>query len=93
MEEVKGSFVWDARKEKINIRKHGIDFTYASKAFEDPNRKVFTDSKHNEKEERYFCIGKIGKRIMTVRFTYRNGKIRLYGAGLWRKGRRYYEET
>jgi hypothetical protein len=42
--------------------------------------------------KRYFCIGRVGNRIMTVRFSCRNGKIRIYGAGYWRKGRRYYEE-
>lgn len=92
MEEEKGSFVWDPRKEKVNIRKHGINFTRAAKAFKDDKRKVFTDSRHSEKEPRYFCVGKVGGRIITVRFTYRQRKIRIYGAGYWRKGKRYYEE-
>jgi hypothetical protein len=35
---------------------------------------------------------KLGNRIITVRFTYRNGKIRLFGAGYWRKGKKAYEE-
>ena len=85
-------FIWDAGKENINIRKHGINFRIAARTFKDPRRKVFTDSLHNEKEQRYFCIGKVNNRIMTVRFTYREGKIRIYGAGYWRKGRKYYEE-
>ena len=92
MEEARGSFVWDSRKEKVNIRKHRIDFVKASKVFKDPGRKIFTDSKHSDKEPRYFCIGKIGSKIITVRFTYREGKIRIYGAGYWRKGRMYYEK-
>ena len=92
MEEERGGFAWDHRKERVNIRKHGINFIKAAGAFKDPKRKIFTDSKHSEKEPRYFCIGKVGNRIMTVRFTYRDGKIRIYGAGYWRKGRRYYEK-
>ena len=92
MEEERGSFTWDPRKEKVNIRKHGINFVKASRVFKDPKRKVFTDSKHSEKEPRCFCIGKVGNKIITVRFTYREGKIRIYGAGYWRKGRRYYEK-
>lgn len=92
MERDIGSFIWDPRKEAINIRKHGIDFTIAAKVFKDVNRKIFTDSKHSEKEPRYFCIGKVGNKIITVRFTYQGGKIRLYGAGYWRKGKRYYEK-
>lgn len=91
MNETKGDFAWDTRKEKINIRKHGINFITAAKAFKDPKRKIFIDSRHSEKEQRYFCIGKVRNKILTVRFTYREGKIRIYGAGYWRKGRRYYE--
>jgi len=92
MEVGKGSFIWNLRKEKINIRKHGVDFITAAKVFKDPQRKIFTDSKHSEGEPRYFCIGKVGNRVVTVRFTYREGKIRIYGAGYWRKGKKYYEE-
>ncbi|EAZ93046.1 hypothetical protein CY0110_03219 [Crocosphaera chwakensis CCY0110] len=27
-----------------------------------------------------------------MRFTYRNGKIRIFGTGYWRKGRKFYEQ-
>jgi len=30
---------------------------------------------------------------MTVRFTWRDGRIRIIGAGYWRKGRKVYDET
>lgn len=43
--------------------------------------------------ERYYCIGKVEVGIMPVRFTYRKNKIRIIGAGYWRKGKDiYYEE-
>ena len=87
-----GSFVWDDGKETDNIRKHGVDFILAAKAFKDANRKVYVDSKHTMDEERFFCIGKVESKIVTVRFTYRHGKIRIFGAGYWRKGRWYYEK-
>lgn len=29
---------------------------------------------------------------MTVRFTYRGMKFRIFGAGFWRKGKKIYEE-
>jgi hypothetical protein len=29
---------------------------------------------------------------MTVRFTYREARIRIFGAGYWRKGKRIYEQ-
>ncbi|MBI5573002.1 MAG: BrnT family toxin [Elusimicrobia bacterium] len=87
-----GSFIWDIEKENSNVEKHGIDFFTALKVFKDPKRKIFIDSKHSEKEERYFCVGKAGDKILTVRFTYRAGIIRVFGAGSWRKGVRYYEK-
>lgn len=86
------SFVWDPRKERSNVQKHGVDFRTASLAFQDPRRKVFIDNKHSQSEERYFCIGKVADRILTVRFVYREGVIRIIGAGYWRKGVYYYEE-
>lgn len=92
MDVAHGSFVWDERKERVNIRKHGISFSRAALVFADPNRKIYVDSVHSDREERNFCIGKVGRRIVTVRFTHRSGNIRIFGAGYWRKGRRYYEE-
>ena len=85
-------FTWDLRKELNNIAKHGVDFITAAKAFKDPGRGIYTDARHSERESRFFCIGKVGGRVLTVRFTYRAGKIRIIGAGYWRKGARYYEK-
>jgi uncharacterized DUF497 family protein len=92
IDEEYGSFIWDPVRESINIQKHGVDFITASQSFGDPGRKIYIDSKHSLKEERLFCIGKAGKGIITVRFTYRDGKIRIFGAGYWRKGKVYYEK-
>ena len=92
MDEGNKSFVWDLNRESVKILKHGVDFNTALRAFKDPKRKIYIDSKHSLKEERLFCIGKVGKKIVTVRFTYRGDKIRIFGAGYWRKGRVYYEK-
>lgn len=88
-----GKFVWDEEKEAANIAKHGIDFAVASRAFLDPRRKIFTDSMHSDNEPRYFCIGMAEGKIITVRFTYRDGLIRIFGAGYRRKGRDHYEKS
>ena len=92
MKRNESDFVWDMVREIKNVHKHGIDFTTAVKAFNDPVRKIYVDSIHSDKEQRFFCIGKVEGRILTVRFTYREGKIRIFGAGQWRKGIRYYEK-
>ena len=64
----------------------------AQYAFLDEQRVIVHDEKHSEQEPRWFCIGKIQDEIVTVRFTYRGSTIRIIGAGLWRKWRRYYEQ-
>lgn len=87
-----GSFSWDPVKESANIHKHGVDFATAAKVLKDVRRKIYTDAMHSAQEERFFCIGKVENRILTVRFTYRGGLIRIIGAGYWRKGIRYYEK-
>ncbi|PKP39273.1 MAG: hypothetical protein CVT98_02455 [Bacteroidetes bacterium HGW-Bacteroidetes-15] len=52
---------------------------------------IAKDLNHSQKEKRYYCFGKVGDGIITVRFTYRNSVIRIIGAGYWRKGRKIYE--
>ena len=41
----------------------------------------------------YYCFGRVFDGIMTVRFTYRGQKIRILGAGYWRKGKKIYENA
>lgn len=84
-------FEWDDAKDRLNQKKHGIPFALAQLAFLDPKRVIVEDMKHSSEEDRYYCIGRIGEGIVTVRFTYRNNVIRLFGAGYWRKGRQIYE--
>jgi uncharacterized DUF497 family protein len=87
-----GSFEWDVAKAKANTEKHGVDFFEAIEAFLDEQRIIAVDEAHSKEEPRYFCIGRVKNRIMTVRFTYRRKKIRIYGAGYWRKGNKLYEK-
>jgi len=85
-------FEWDVEKDVKNQKKHAIAFDEACLAFEDSHRIVIEDTEHSKREKRYFCIGKIPKGIVTVRFTYRGSTIRIFGVGLWRKGKKLYEE-
>jgi len=87
----KPSFEWDARKDADNQAKHKIPFALAQCAFADPKRVVAEDTAHSSGEQRYFCFGQVGKGILTVRFTYRSGVVRIFGAGYWRKGKTIYE--
>ncbi len=88
----KTRFEWDEEKDLENQAKHNVSFSLAQYAFLDPGRVIAEDIDHSSEEERFYCIGRVGEGIMTVRFTYRNDVIRIYGAGYWRKGRKIYEE-
>jgi uncharacterized DUF497 family protein len=79
-------------KERANILKHGVDLSTAASIFQDPDVWIFVDEAHSSREQRHFGIGKINDRVLTVRFVYRDGKIRIIGAGYWRKGREQYEK-
>lgn len=85
-------FEWDEEKDKENQAKHNVSFSLAQYAFLDPNRVILEDVNHSKEEDRFYCVGRVGDGIMTVRFTYRGNIIRIYGAGYWRKGRKIYEE-
>ena len=86
------TFEWDENKNSENIAKHKVSFEKAQDAFFDVNRIILEDVKHSVSEKRYFCIEKTDEGILTVRFTMRGQKIRIFGAGYWRQGKKRYEE-
>jgi len=91
---VSGSFEWDEDKNRINREKHGVSFEEATRVFQDPDLVVAVDVGHSSAGEvRLHGVGLVEGGILTVRFTKRGDKIRLIGAGFWRKGRAIYEKT
>ena len=88
----KARFEWDEDKNRQNLKKHGLPFEIAQYTFADPHRIIAEDLGLGGREKRYYCFGRVGDGIVTVRFTYRAGAIRIPGAGYWRKGRKIYEE-
>ena len=89
----KTKFEWDENKNLSNIEKHNVSFQKAQYAFEDINRVIAEDIDHSNVEKRYFCFAKVDDSVLTVRFTYRNNIIRIFGAGYWRKGKKTYEKN
>ena len=85
-------FEWDDNKDRENQRKHGVSFKVAQYAFSDPHRIIARDLEHSKDERRFYCFGRTGGGILTVRFTHRKTNIRIFGAGYWRDGRKIYEE-
>lgn len=75
-------FEWDANKERINIRKHGVSFTEAEEAFEDGDAIDEYDESHSTDEEhRFALIGLSSQRLLFVSYTIRGAnRIRLISA-------------
>ena len=72
-------FEWDEEKNRINKRKHGVDFNDAAKIFGDENRIERFDEFHSDDEDRWQVIGKV-EDILFVIYTERIEKIRLISA-------------
>lgn len=85
-------FEWDEAKNQLNQQKHGVPFGLAQFAFADPQRVILEDLEHSAGERRFYCLGQVEEGILTVRFTYRDNVIRIFGAGYWRKGKSIYEK-
>ena len=57
-------FEWDSKKEKTNIKKHGVSFEEARTVFFDENAIQFFDPDHSENEDRF--IRRIKMKIMNI---------------------------
>ena len=88
----RSTFEWDEEKDHQNQKKHGVSFGIAQLAFDDPKRVIVRDLEHEKGEKRFFCFGIINGEVLTVRFSFRRKRIRIYGAGYWRQGRKRYEQ-
>ena len=50
-------FEWDEKKNKENIRKHGVPFDEAQTVFLDENAMRFFDPDHSQDEDRFIMLG------------------------------------
>ena len=74
-------FEWDPDKDLENQRKHRVSFAEAQYAFADSSRVIAEDLERSSREKRYYCFGRVDRGVLTVRFTYRDGIICIFGAG------------
>jgi len=61
-------FTWDARKNRLNRKKHGIGFETAIHVFDDPFH-VTTQDREVEGEMRWQTIGMAGEQVLLVAHT------------------------
>ena len=65
-------FAWDKRKEKANVKKHGISFDEARTVFFDENAIQFFDPDHSDDEDRFILLGiSLKLRIIVVCHCFR----------------------
>lgn len=88
------NFVWDEKKNQLNIEKHGISFDTAIKIFEGPVL-TSTDNRKDYKEVRKISLGKVDDQLLlTVVSTDRNECLRIISARIAsQKERRLFENA
>lgn len=60
-------FEWDAAKAERNLLKHGVDFSLATKVFDDPSLRRGIDPRHH-RETRYQAIGSVNGVVLFVAY-------------------------
>ncbi len=72
------TFSWDDRKERENIRKHGVSFAEAATAFADENARLIHDPAHSRFEDRFVLLGFSAKlRLLVVVHAYRRDETEI----------------
>lgn len=80
-------FEWNYDKNITNIRKHGIAFKDAIKAFSDVNSFEYR-SQRPHAEQRCILIGSVAGRLIAVIYTVREERIRIISARAARREER-----
>ena len=90
-------YIWNRRKNEVNIKKHQVSFETPSFIFDDPFLFEVHDPAHSIDEDRYKNIGSatglFNAVLITVLITYRGDFIRIISAreASPKDIRRYYE--
>jgi uncharacterized DUF497 family protein len=59
-------FIWDENKNRSNLKKHGVDFNDAVRAWYDPDRLDYFDAEHSKDETRWIFLGAVGGAVLFV---------------------------
>jgi uncharacterized DUF497 family protein len=74
------NFVWDRRKLKINLAKHGISFEQAAEAFFDPFIKIVDASRNQEIRDAVIGMDKQWNLLFVVHIAFEEDQIRIISA-------------
>jgi uncharacterized DUF497 family protein len=84
-------YEWDEAKAASNLVKHGVSFTAAARALEDPHKLEFIDDRFDYGEERIQSLCTDRRRVLLVVTVMRDDKVcRIISA---RKATRHEQET
>ncbi|MCL2294941.1 MAG: BrnT family toxin [Spirochaetes bacterium] len=85
-------FIWDEKKNLKNLKKHGVDFNDAVRAWYDPDRLDFFDEEHSsEGEMRWIFLGAVAGVVLFVVETEPDDEtVRIISA---RRALKHEEET
>ena len=67
---------WDERKNRSNIRKHGLDFADASAVFAGATL-TFEDDRFDYEEQRFITLGMLAGKVVVIAHTERDGTVRI----------------
>lgn len=71
-------FIWDEKKAKSNVAKHGIAFDEAATVFDDDNARVIYDPDHSEEEDRFIILGlSCSMKVLVVCHCYRENDMQI----------------
>ena len=60
-------FLWDEKKNRANLKKHGVDFNDAVRAWYDPDRLDFFDEEHSSARKiRWIFLGAVAETVLFV---------------------------
>jgi len=83
-------FIWDERKRRENLRKHGIDFAVCPKVMLVPDSVTIFDNRRLYDEERFRTFAWIEDQLILIAHTELGETVRIISA---RKAKRHEQET
>ncbi len=86
-------YVWDERKRKSNLKKHGLDFRDANLVYENPDKCTYDASRDDEYRLMDVALALVKGRLLTLVYTEQDNMVRVISfRNASRTERRQYEQ-
>ena len=87
------NFIWDHKKSKTNLAKHGISFEQAAEAFFDPFIKIVDASRNQEMRDAIIGMDKQWNLLFVVHIAFEDDRIRVISARKVTRSEKYFYEN